>query len=580
MLPSKYIRVLFGVCMVCPLYMLAQGIRIPAGAYVIANQGNIVTKNNWINNGTFTHNGGTVLFAGNMQQIIGTKSNSFNNLTILTGSNTTIGSFGHSLKGILKCDGILNVNNNFTLLANATQTALIDGSGAGDVLGNLTMQGYLLNGFGYKYLGSPFQSATVNEMSDEVNLTASFPSVYQHDENQASNGWITYTTAANALVPMRGYAFQLGNNAGAKKIDMNGVVTNRNVSLILNNNNRTYTKGFNLVSNPYPSPINWDVATGWTKTKIDNAIYYFDAGITDQYGGIYTSYINGISSNGSANNIIPAMQGFFVHVSDGTYPVAGTLGMTNATRITVPPQTYRQLNGIESFRLLRLRASMGANAESDAAVIYFQDTATEKFDTQLDALKLMNTTSFVPSLYTIAADAKKLSINALPLPAIEMRIPVGIQTMQDGQVSLFTTNMKALPADLFCYLYDAVTGIYQNVKENIRFQYYLPAGTYEQRFVLVFSRMPIVQQPLPTDPGAVSSFQVSGTGRNILLTLNIPSGERAVIRFINTAGQVLYSKTYTGSGNFPLAILLPQGIYQVVCYTANSVIARQIFIGE
>ena len=290
MLPSKYIRVLFGVCMVCPLYMLAQGIRIPAGAYVIANQGNIVTKNNWINNGNFTHNGGTVLFAGSMQQIIGTKSNSFNNLTILTGSNTTIGSFGHSLKGILKCDGILNVNNNFTLLANATQTALIDGSGGGDVLGNLTMQGYLLNGFGYKYLGSPFQSATVNEMSDEVNLTASFPSVYQHDENQASNGWITYTTAANALVPMRGYAFQLGNNAGAKKIDMNGVVTNRNVSLILNNNNRTYTKGFNLVSNPYPSPINWDVATGWTKTKIDNAIYYFDAGITDQYGGIYTFF--------------------------------------------------------------------------------------------------------------------------------------------------------------------------------------------------------------------------------------------------------------------------------------------------
>ncbi len=577
---AKYIRFLFTVCVVWPLCMLGQGILIPPGAHVIANHGNIVIRNNWINSGTFTHNGGTILFAGSTQQISGTNNSSFNNLTIIAGSNTTMASSGHSLKGILKCDGILNVNNNFTLLANATQTALIDGSGGGDVLGNLTIQGYLIYGFGYKYLGSPFQSATVNEMSDEVNLAASFPSVYQHNENQASNGWISYASAANALVPMRGYAFQLGNNAAAKIIDMKGVVNNRTLSLVLNNNNRAFTKGFNLVSNPYPSPINWDAATGWTKTKIDNAIYYFDAGTTDQYGGIYTSYINGISSNGSANNIIPAMQGFFVHVSDGTYPVAGSLGMTNATRVTVSPQTYRQLNGIEPFQLLRLRASIGANAESDATVVYFKDTATEKFDTQLDALKLMNTTSSIPSLYTITADTKKLSINALPLPSIEMRIPIGVQTMQDGQVSLFTTNMKALPADLFCYLYDAVTGLYQNLKENMRYQYYLPAGTYEQRFVVVFSRMPIVQQPLPTDPATIPSFQVSGTGRNILVTLTIPAGDKAVIRFINTAGQVLYTKTYVGSGNFPLALLLPQGIYQVVCYTSNKVLAKQIFIGE
>ena len=50
----------------------------------------------------------------------------------------------------------------------------------------------------------------------------------------------------------------------------------------------TYTKGFNLVGNPYPSAIDWDAASGWTKTNIDNAVYYFKASATDQYGGTYS----------------------------------------------------------------------------------------------------------------------------------------------------------------------------------------------------------------------------------------------------------------------------------------------------
>ena len=54
----------------------------------------------------------------------------------------------------------------------------------------------------------------------------------------------------------------------------------------------------NLVGNPYPSAIDWDASSGWTKTNIDNAIYFFKASGTDQYGGTYSSYVNGVSSDG------------------------------------------------------------------------------------------------------------------------------------------------------------------------------------------------------------------------------------------------------------------------------------------
>ena len=89
--------------------------------------------------------------------------NTIRNLTI---SNAA----GVSLLGPLNVTGIVNIQNgalasagNLTLVSSASQTALIDGSGAGTVTGNVTMQRYLSSAFGYKYISSPFQSATVNE---------------------------------------------------------------------------------------------------------------------------------------------------------------------------------------------------------------------------------------------------------------------------------------------------------------------------------------------------------------------------------------------------------------------------------
>lgn len=372
MLKGHYIKILFTILAASPFMLTGQGIRMTDSAFVIANSGNMVTRGKWINNGKFTANGGTVVFGGTIQQITGTKNSAFNKVTIASGSNTTIVSTGNSIKNILKSDGTLNANNQVTLLANASQTALIDGSGLGEVLGDLTMEGYLSNGYGYKYLGAPFKSAKVSEMSGEVNLLDSFGSVWRFDESLASNGWVKYTTATDTLKPMNGYAFQFGNIAGAKTISMTGVVNNGDLTLTLINHNQVYTKGFQLVSNPYPSPINWD-APGWGRSNIDSAIYYFDASDTSQYTGTYKSYINGVSSDGTANNFIPAMQGFFVHVKDGSYPVTGALGFHNSIRLTSIATTYRHLNGeTPAVPLIRLLANFAGIKRKDAAVIYFQ----------------------------------------------------------------------------------------------------------------------------------------------------------------------------------------------------------------
>ncbi|MEI8049463.1 MAG: hypothetical protein WCI92_18935, partial [Bacteroidota bacterium] len=233
---------------------------------------------------------------------------------------TVNNSNGVSLGGALRIIGILTAqtgnlvsNGNVTLVSTAARTALISGTGAGEVTGNVTMQRYLPSAFGYKYFSSPFQAATVNEFADDMDLAAPFPTFYDYLEDNHldslgvalySTGWLKYVTTSNLLIPMKGYAANFGSSAVVKTVGVTGVVTNGIMTAqTLYNHNRIYTKGFNLAGNPYPSPINWDAGNGWTKTNVDNAIYLFDAGSTNQYTGTYSSYINGTSSNGIASAI-------------------------------------------------------------------------------------------------------------------------------------------------------------------------------------------------------------------------------------------------------------------------------------
>ena len=104
-----------------------------------------------------------------------------------------------------------------------------------------------------------------------------------------------------------------------------------------------------------------------------------------------------------------------MHVSDGTYPVTGTLAMNNSVRVTDLTHSFIKSDGINPDSLLRLTSGFADDpASKDPVVIYFDEKALNAFDGQLDALKLMNTDLKVPNLYAMSSDGKKLSISALP----------------------------------------------------------------------------------------------------------------------------------------------------------------------
>ena len=578
-------RLLFLFLLTTFIQASAQGLIIPSGSYVIQTAGLLATQNNWVNNGSFTAGSGTVVFNGTTQTLGGSVPTTFNNIILEPGSSTSIISAGQQLTGALQSNDSLYCNGNLTLLSTAAQTALIDGSGTGEVVGNLTMQRYLSTAFGYHYFSSPFKADTVGNFANVISLTTSFPDVYSYNENDSTNGWINYTTGSGILTPLAGYAVNFGTSTAALTASLTGVVSNHTQSVTLYNHNLTYTLGFNLVGNPYPSPIDWNSSTGWTKTNIDNALYFFQNGTTNQYTGTYSSYINGVSSDGVASNLIPAMQGFFIHVSNGTYPVTGLLSVSNTARNTSSNVAFYGVGTTGPANgpppLLRLTAGFtGDTSLYDPMVIYLEDGATPSFNKELDALKLMNTHIGVPSLYAVSQDNQQLSIQALPYPGTALQtIPLGLKTAQDGQVSFSVRDREQLPASLHIYFSDTKTGTLQDLGQTPSYQLYLPQGTYSNRFYLELSTTALQTTP-GTTPVSGPFFEAWSAGNQLYLRSNLPAGQQAGLDIFDATGRLIYRGSI--SDNTTHLIRLPAvaaGIYIVSLSDGSTIQSKKIFIG-
>ncbi|WP_436489085.1 ice-binding family protein [Chitinophaga sp. ARDCPP14] len=576
---------------------------IPSGAprYPLLNAGTGVVKNLTIlssasvtvtdgslqiagvinNGGTLDVSAGTLRMTGTAVQTIPANVFAGNQIRHLTINNNA----GVILNGTLQLSGVLLVSNgslntggNLTLMSTVTQTALIEGSGTGEVVGNVTMQRYLASGFGYRYVSSPFQAATIGGFSNEVNLNAAFPNFYRYDENQAASGWITDTTATHPLVPMQGYAANTGASSAAMTADLTGVVNNHNISTpTLYNHHQAYTLGFNLVGNPYPSPIDWNATTGWSRTNIDNAVYYFNAGTADQYTGTYSSYINGISSDNVAGPVIAAMQGFFIHVTDGTYPVAASLTINNNARVNnLAPDFHRV--PVLTVPLIRLTAGYAdERTVVDPVVVYFDAAAPRFYDKEMDALKLMNTDALVPNLYIRSSAAPGISIYAWPgLKDSTEVIPLGLKTAQPGWITFNAVDIERFPAGRHIYLYDMKTGVRQDLQRQPQYRLYLDAGEYESRFFLGFQGKP------PVDPvSAGGTFYAYSLGRMLYAVIVEMSVEKYEATVTNLAGKIVVRRQLFGNGHHELGSQFSNGIYIVTFYTRQQkVFTQKVFIGN
>lgn len=559
--------------------IVSGSIVVNPGAAIIPRRNNVIHSltlgGDLINHGTAdfgsTRVNGSVcnviLSGAGDQTIGGTIPVSFNNLTIVSGSNAILAIAGQTIRGILLVNGTLNASGFLTLLSSDTKTALIDGNGTGSVSGSLTMQRYLPSGFGYRYISSPFRASTVEGMGDDMDLGASFPLFYSYDESLALSGWVSYVNPSNLLSPLTGYAVNFGSALVPKTIDLTGEVNDGSMTISLYNHNNAYTKGFNLAGNPYPSPIDWN-NPGWTKTNIDNAVYYFRASTTDEYGGTYSSYVNGVSSDGVADNVIPSMQGFFVHVTDGIYPVTGTLGVTNSVRTNNQTHLFLKSAIATDRFLVRLTAGFADDtASADPMVVYFDEAAEPSFDPDLDALKMFNTDWLVTNVYSVMTDGRRLSVNALP-PQRDtvVYVPLGFTSYRDGEACFRLRDLENLPEGVRIFFRDAETGANTEMLPSGEYRLNLLAGDYNGRFMLAFLKNTSGVKEQEPEAEVFSAYSAGGL---LKATVSAIDGNEGRITVYDLTGKVQAQFKIFETGRHDLPVSLRTGIC-IVEYTSGD----------
>jgi hypothetical protein len=271
------------------------------------------------------------------------------------------------------------------------------------------------------------------------------------------------------------------------------------------------------------------------------------------------------------------MQGLFIHVSDGNYPIAATLIFTNQARVNDLSPSFHKNAYSETRPLLRLTARIAEEGTSaDPVVIYFDHDATSDFDKEMDALKLMNTDVLVPSLYAIAPNADRLSINGMPYPVDSITvIPLGLMSKKEGLIIFHASEIERMPFELYIYLCDNKTGAYQNLILHPEYMVHLDEGVYENRFSLVFS-----QYDLRYQPGSDESFHVYSSRNRLFIYINQLSGENTDLSIHNMLGQQILHRQLSGNGYQEMDLEVNTGIYIVSLYSGKGVYSKKVYINN
>ena len=265
-----------------------------------------------------------------------------------------------------------------------------------------------------------------------------------------------------------------------------------------------------------------------------------------------------------------------MHVSDGAFPVTGTLALNNEVRINDQTHAFLKSNDNDNNILFRLTTTYSDNPlSSDPMVVYFDENATAEFDSDFDALKLMNTDHQVTNLYAIASGGKKLSINALPEMSDSLiTIPLGINTHRSGYVGFRITDFENLPQGMKIYLHDAATGINKNLLPDKEYEINLETGEYNSRFSLrLLNNAPDLPKVDLTD-----NFNVYYLNGSLQANIGYLGGHDGVLHLFDMAGRKLLTGKVLENGHYQFNPRVSNGIYIVILVAGNDVKTKKILI--
>jgi hypothetical protein len=380
-----------------------------------------------------------------------------------------------TVAGAITDNGNLVVQNN----ANLIQTNTTPVTNTGSIAVNRNSSNIQL--YDYTLWSSPVAGQKLKAFSPDT-LDARF-----YSYNSGTNLYnVVSAPATTDFASATGYLIRTPNTwTASTPTTFNGVFTG-----VPNNGDIPFTMSvgasgfrYNLVGNPYPSPISIASFVSDNST-ITGTLYFWRK--TNGTGTAYCTYTGStFTTNGNAqaanpNGIIQTGQGFFVE-ANGT----GTaLLFKNSQRVSnTAGQFFRTNNVIENNRIW-LNATNTSGAFSQMAVGYMTD-ATPNVDS-LDGKYINDSPFALTSL--IGSEEFTIQGRALPFSTSDS-IPLGFKTDAAGNYTIAIDHVDGLfSSGQAIYLKDNLLNTVTELSAG-SYSFASAVGTFNSRFELVFQRV-------------------------------------------------------------------------------------------
>jgi hypothetical protein len=406
---------------------------------------------NYTIGGDFTVEGGTANITTNSPTFT-FKGENEQNIKGLAYTNVNFGGDGNktlldsaSVKGVVLLSGSANLISNglLTLKSTASGTASLGQiTGTATITGNINYERYIPAGRLWRFIGWPISGNTfANSWQNQVYITGpgtggsigttnsngfdytatNAPGLYSYNETSTASinaKWATVANTNTAISSTKGYRIFIRGNRSQGTTQLTGTsytplpVTLTGTGLpnkgdiavpLTCSNGCGVSNGWHLLSNPYPSAIDWN-NTNWKAARNGNiisTIYVYNPTL-NRYAAYNTA--GGVSANGGSSNIASG-QAFYVKTN-----LATTLTFKEEYKVTnATVGLFNKSDGSVN----NLKMQIGDNTKIyDETVVYMFPSASTSLDADLDAVK-PDVDNATISTYT-DSDTSKLIFNAIP----------------------------------------------------------------------------------------------------------------------------------------------------------------------
>jgi hypothetical protein len=295
--------------------------------------------------------------------------------------------------------------------------------------------------------------------------------------------------ATTNFAAAKGYMIRVGNTwSPTVAAPFNGIFTG-----VPNNGriNASMGLGYNLLGNPYPSPIS---ATAFLTKNPKVGTLYFWTHTAPAVGGIYPTnnyaaytLVGGVASAAGGavpNGIIQTGQGFFLNTALATNAIFENIQRRDAVSST---QFYRAADAPEEQATSEpsrvwLNLNDGATNVNQILVGYMQG-ASENVDESIDGLMLDTNSSM---LYSLIDSNIAYVIQGKGLPFDDNdKVLLGFKATHSGNFTINLGSFDGLFVNQDVYLKDNYTNQLFNLK-TADYQFTSAEGTFNDRFLIVY----------------------------------------------------------------------------------------------